>query len=60
MRMVLKNQELVHVEHGECIFVPQVEFSDMRNTNLNLMMQKGSRGHSDGYGAQKFSYYSHF
>ena len=28
---------------GKCIFVPQGEFSRMRTSNLNLMMQKGSR-----------------
>ena len=40
---VLKNHELGHVKHGKCSFVPQGEFSRMRTTNLNLMMQKGSR-----------------
>ena len=40
---VLKNHEPVHVKHGKCIFVPQGEYSRMRTTNLNLMMQKGSR-----------------
>ena len=40
---VLKNHEPVHVKHGKCIFVPQGEFSRMRTTNLNSMMQEGSR-----------------
>ena len=31
------------MKHGKCIFVPQGEYSRMRTTNLNLMMQKGSR-----------------
>ena len=39
---VLKNHEPVHVKHGKFIFVPQGEFSRMRTTNLNWMMQKGS------------------
>ena len=39
--MVLKNHEPVHVKHGKFIFVPEGEFSRMRTTNLNLMMQKG-------------------
>ena len=40
---VLENHEPVHVKDGKCIFVPQGEHSRMRMTNLNLMMQKGSR-----------------
>ena len=39
---VLKNHEPVHVKHGKCIFVPQGEYSRMRTTNLNFIMQKGS------------------
>ena len=40
---VLKNHEPVHVKHGKCFFVPHGVYSRMRTTNLNLMMQKGSR-----------------
>ena len=39
----VENHESVHVKLGKCIFVPQGEYSRMRTTNLNLMMQKGSR-----------------
>ena len=42
------------MKHGKCIFVPQGEYSRMRTTNLNLMMQKGS-----WVVQQKFSYYLH-
>ena len=38
-----KNHEPVHVKHGKCNFVPQGELLRMRTTNLNLMMEKGSR-----------------
>ena len=31
------------MKHVKCIFVFQGEFSRMRTTNLNLMMQKGNR-----------------
>ena len=40
---VLKNHEPVHVKHRKCIFVLLGEYSGMGTTNLNLMMQKGSR-----------------
>ena len=40
---VLKNHEPVHVKYRKYIFVSQGEYSRMRTTNLNLMMQKGSR-----------------
>ena len=40
---VLKNHEPVNAKHGKCIFVPKGKYSHMRTTNLNLMMQKGSR-----------------
>ena len=42
-RTVLKNHEPVHEMHGKCVFVPHDVYSRMRTTNLNLIMQKGSR-----------------
>ena len=40
---VLKKHEPVHAKHGKCIFVPRGKFLRMRTTNMNLVMQKGSR-----------------
>ena len=39
----VEKSEPVHGKQGKCIVVPQGEYSRMRTTNLNLMMQKGCR-----------------